>query len=129
MCISVFYAQVVGLWLFLIALAMIVHHGRFKKTVTETLSNGSLMTFSGLIGLGLGLLLVVSHNIWVPAWPVIVTLFGWFLLLQGLMRVFWPEIFAKIMKDLLAGSGYTVMSWIWLLVGLYLIYAGFFALN
>lgn len=129
MCISVFYAQVVGLWLFLVALAMITHHARFKKTVSETLATGSLMTFTGLIALGLGLLIVLSHNIWVPSWPVVVTLFGWVLIFQGVMRLFWPETFGKIMKDLLAGSGYTVMSWVWLLVGIYLLYFGFWSMN
>ena len=129
MCVSVFYAQVIGLWLLLVALAMIVHHARFKKTVAETLTHHSFMTFSGLIALGIGLLVVVSHNIWVPAWPVVVTLFGWVLIIQGVMRIFWPEAFAKMMKDMLTGSGYTVMSWVWLLVGLYLIYAGFISQN
>lgn len=125
MCISIFYAQVIGLWLFVIALAAIVHHVRFKKTVMETLSSSSLMTFSGMVSLALGLLLVISHNIWVSAWPVIVTLFGWFLAIQGVMRIFWPEGFAKIMKDLLAGHGFTVMSWVWLIIGFYLLYIGF----
>jgi hypothetical protein len=114
-----------GLWLFLVALAMIVHHARCKKTVLETLSHSSLMTFSGLIALGLGLLVVISHNIWVSQWPVVVTLVGWVLLIQGVMRIFWPEAFAKMMKDMLAGSGYTFMSWVWLIVGIYLIWAGF----
>lgn len=125
MCISMFYAQVIGLWLFLVALAMIVHHNRFKKVVTETISNSSLVTFSGLIALGLGLLIVISHNIWVAAWPVVVTLYGWILIFQGVMRLFWPEAFAKMMKDMMAKSGYTVMSWVWLIVGIYLIWAGF----
>lgn len=125
MCISVFYAQVIGLWLFLVALAMIVHHGRFRKTVSETLNNASLMTFTGFIALGLGLLIVVSHNIWVSDWPVVVTIFGWVLIFQGIMRIFWPESFARMMKDMLAKSGYTVMSWVWLIVGIYLLWAGF----
>lgn len=125
MCTSVYYAQVMGLWLFLVALAMIVHQPRYKKTVMDTLSHPSLMTFSGLIALGLGLLVVVSHNIWVSQWPVVVTLVGWVLIIQGIMRIFWPESFAKMTKDMLAGSGYTFMSWVWLLVGIYLIWAGF----
>lgn len=125
MCISVFYAQVIGLWLFLVALAMVVHHARFKKTFGETLSNSSLMTFSGLVAMGLGLLIVVSHNIWVQDWPVVVTLVGWIFLIQGILRIFWPEAFAKMMKDMMAGSGYTVMSWVWLIVGVYLLWAGF----
>ncbi len=127
MCISIFYAQVIGLWLFFVALAMIVHHARFKKTVMDSLTHPALMTFMGFMGLLLGLLVVVSHNIWVPAWPVVVTLIGWILLIQGIMRIYWPETFAKIMKDLTAKSGYTVWSWVWLIVGLYLIWAGFWS--
>ncbi len=125
MCISVFYAQVIGLWLFLVGLAMILHHARFKKIMSETLGNMSLMTFVGLVALGLGLLVVVSHNIWVSSWPALISLFGWFLTIQGVMRIFWPEAFAKMMRDMLAGSGYTVLSWVWLLVGAYLLWAGF----
>ncbi len=125
MCISMFYAQIIGLWLFLVALAMIVHHPRLKKTVTETLSNPSLMTYSGLIALAVGLLIVIHHNIWIAAWPVVITIFGWVLIIQGIMRIFWPDTFIKMMKDLLAGNGYTVMTWVWLIVGAYLIYYGF----
>jgi hypothetical protein len=125
MCISIFYAQMMGIWLFLIGLAMIVHSARFKKTAMETLNSPGLMTFSGLCALGLGLLVVISHNIWVGAWPVVVTVVGWILVFQGIMRIFWPESFAKMMKDMMAESGFTIMSWIWLLVGVYLIWAGF----
>ena len=125
MCISIFYAQVMGLWLFLIGLAMIVHQDRFKKTVTDTLNNAALMTFTGLIALALGLLIVISHNIWVSAWPVVVTLVGWILIFQGVMRIFWPDAFSRMMKDMMAKSGFTVMIWIWLIVGIYLLWAGF----
>lgn len=125
MCLSIFYAQVIGLWLFLIALAMLVHHVRFKKIVNESLTNPGLMTFSGLVNLALGLLIVISHNIWVRDWPIVVTLFGWVLIFQGVMRIFWPDAFGKMMKDLTAKQGYTIMCWVWLVVGLYLIWAGF----
>ncbi len=125
MCISVFYAQVMGLWLFIVALAMIVHESRMKKGVMETASHTGMMTFSGVVSLAVGLLVVISHNMWVPAWPVVVTLVGWILLIQGILRIFWPEGFSKMLKDLLGGSGYTIMSWVWLIVGIYLIWAGF----
>ncbi|MBU6446494.1 MAG: hypothetical protein KGQ49_03745, partial [Verrucomicrobia bacterium] len=104
MCLSIFYAQVVGLWLFLVGLAMVVHHGRFKKTFGETLSNSAIMTFSGLVALGLGLLIITSHNIWVQSWPALITIVGWILIIQGIMRLFWPEAFAKTMRDLMAGA-------------------------
>ncbi len=127
MCISIFYAQVLGLWLFLLGLAMLTHHVRLKKALVESLSHSSFITFTGFCSLGLGLLIVVSHNIWVSAWPVLITLFGWFLVLQGILRVFWPENFARIAKDLTNKSGYTILTWAWLFVGAYLIWAGFFS--
>lgn len=122
LCVS----QVVGLWLLLVALAMVTHQARFKKIVHETLGHPAVMTFSGLVALGLGLIIVVSNNIWVAAWPVLVTIVGWVFIFQGIMRLFWPEAFAKMMKDMMSGSGYMIMSWIWLIVGAYLTYMTFF---
>jgi hypothetical protein len=125
MCISIFYAQVIGLWIFFVALAMIAHQARFKKTLMESLGHASLITFTGIVALAIGLLIVVSHNIWVAAWPVVITLFGWMLIIQGAMRIYWPESFARTMKSLMAGNGYRNVSWVWLLIGIYLIWAGF----
>jgi len=127
MCLSIFYAQVVGLWLFIIGLATVLHEQRFKKTMADTLASGSVMTFTGFIALAVGLLVVISHNIWVTSWPVVITIFGWLLLVQGVMRLFYPEVFAKRMKDMMAKNGFTVMAWVWLLVGLYLVWIGFAA--
>ena len=125
MCIEIFYAQVMGVWLFLVGLAMIVHRDRFKKTAMEAMSHPALVSFMGFMGLAVGLIIVISHNIWVSAWPVVVTIVGWFILIQGILRIFWPEAFGKWVKDSISKSGFTVWSWVWLIVGLYLIWAGF----
>lgn len=125
MCISVFYAQVLGLWLFFISLAMLIQHHRFKKIATDSLTD-PILTFLGILMLGIGLLIVISHNLWVNAWPVVVTIVGWAFVFQGIMRIFWPEAFIEMIKSMTAKFGYTVVNWIWLIVGLYLTWAGFF---
>lgn len=125
MCINMFYAQVLGIWLFLIALAMLVHQERIKKILSEGLSHPPIVFLTGLIGLAAGLLIVISHNVWVSAWPVLITITGWVLLIQGVLRIFWPDVFTKWMKDMMAKKGFTLWSWVWLLVGLYLIWMGF----
>jgi uncharacterized membrane protein YczE len=125
MCLSLFFAQVIGCYLFLISLAMLVHQQRFKKTMNEFLGSHALVALSGGMSLVIGLLIVISHNIWVSQWPVVVTIVGWVILLQALMRIFFPDAFVKMMKDMMAKTGYLLMSWIWLLVGIYLIWAGF----
>lgn len=125
MCISIFYAQVMGVWFFLVALAMLTSPSRFRKTLLDSVSANTTITLVGFIGLLLGLLVVITHNLWVSAWPVVVTLVGWFLVVQGVIRLFWPDSFVKMVKDLCAKNGFTFWSWGWLIVGLYLIWAGF----
>ena len=125
MCLSVFLAQVIGCFLFLVSLAMLVHQQRCKKVMHEFLSNHALVALSGTMNLAVGLLIVVCHNIWVSEWPVVVTIVGWVLLLQALMRIFFPDAFVKMMKDMMAKTGFLLMSWVMLIVGIYLIWAGF----
>ena len=125
MCLSIFLAQVIGCYLFLMSLAMLIHQQRFKKTMSDYLGSATLITLTGAVSLAVGLLIIVDHNIWVPDWPVIITLIGWILLLRGLMRLFVPEAFVKMSKDMLGKVVHTLMCWVRLVVGIYLIWAGF----
>ena len=93
--------------------------------MNEFVQNHALVVFSGGVSIVVGLLIVLSHNIWVAEWPVLITLVGWLMLLQGVMRVFFPDSFAKCMKDLMHKTGYLLMSWIGLIVGIYLVWIGF----
>lgn len=47
--------------------------------------------FNGAVLFVAGLAIVRAHNLWVRAWPVLVTLSGCFLMLLGLFRMFFPE--------------------------------------
>ena len=125
MCLSIFLAQVIGCYLFFMSLAMLIHQQRFKKTMSDLLNNMTLITLSGGISLAVGLLIVVDHNVWVPDWPVLITLIGWILLLQGLMKLFVPDAFIKMSKDMMGHVVYPLLCWIRLVAGVYLIWAGF----
>jgi hypothetical protein len=48
--------------------------------------------FNGAVLFVAGLAIVRAHNLWVGGWPVLVTLAGWFLMLLGLFRMFFPEL-------------------------------------
>lgn len=43
---------------------------------------------SGTLFFVAGLAIVRAHNLWVRAWPVLITITGWFFLLLGLVRMF-----------------------------------------
>ena len=123
MCLSIFFALVIGFYLFSVSLAMLVYQARFKKVVGELLSQ-PFMTLGGIWGTIFGLIIVVCHNRWVADWTVWITLVGWFTLIQGLARLFFPEHVAKAVRDLQAQIGYTLFSWFWLFVGAFLAWKG-----
>ncbi len=129
MCLSTFFAFVIGSYLFLVSLAMLVHQQRFKKIMADTLSDHPLLALTGCLGIIFGLVIVTTHNYWVSDWPLLITLVGWFSLLQGIARLFAPNEFAKMCKQFHAKMGYYLVTWIWLLIGLYLIWAGFASSN
>ena len=49
-----------------------------------TFLNGMLLFLGGLS-------ILRDHNLWVRQWPVVITLVGWFGILGGLFRIFFPE--------------------------------------
>lgn len=52
--------------------------------VTQTYLAGSLWFVAGLS-------IVLAHNRWALAWSVTITIMGWFIMLGGLSRMFFPE--------------------------------------
>jgi uncharacterized membrane protein YhaH (DUF805 family) len=50
-----------------------------------------LTYLAGLLWFLGGLTVVRLHNRWSTGWPVAITLVGWFFLLGGLFRLFFPE--------------------------------------
>ena len=47
-----------------------------------------LVYLSGALYFVAGLAIVRAHNLWVRAWPVLITAVGWFFLALGLIRMF-----------------------------------------
>lgn len=47
-----------------------------------------LVYLSGTLYFVAGLAIVRAHNLWVRAWPVLITAVGWFFLILGLIRMF-----------------------------------------
>jgi len=53
-------------------------------TATQTYLAGTLWFIAGLS-------IIRTHNIWTLNWPVLITLIGWFAILGGLGRMFFPQ--------------------------------------
>jgi hypothetical protein len=107
------------------SLAILIQQQRFKKIMHDFLASPTLIAAAGCFYLIVGLIILVPHHLWVAQWPVIVTIVGWIAMLMGLMCLFFPETFVKHSKDLLDKTGSLLLAWVWFLIGLYLMWAGF----
>ncbi|KTD19151.1 Integral membrane protein (PIN domain superfamily) [Legionella lansingensis] len=125
--LSIFLAQVVG-WYFVIAsLCTLLRLDATKAIMEDILAQRALLFFIAIVTLILGLMMVVSHNVWVMGWPVIITIIGWLVLIGGIVRLFCPDTIMKIWQWWLRNPTYLiVVTVISLLIGVYLLYRAYF---
>jgi hypothetical protein len=69
-----------------------------------------------------GLAIVRAHNHWTLAWPIVVTLMGWFAMLGGLFRMFAPE---AALRSTPGPTGLLVLQAVLLAIGIFLTYKAF----
>jgi hypothetical protein len=85
------------------------------RELVETLPEGSgigpvtrepiLIYIAGIVVFIAGLTIVQRHNIWSGGWPVVVTVFGWFVLLGGLVRMLFPVQLAHVAAGVVQAPG------------------------
>jgi len=125
---TAFLARLIGLYCLIAALVMALERDSWLAAVTALTSSAALMLLLGLLLIGAGLALVLSHNVWSGgALPVAVTVIGWLTLAKGL--VFWllpPGAAADLYLTRLHYAGlYYVYCALAFAIGLYLTAAGF----
>ena len=127
MDITLFLAKALGLYLLIVGLAMLFNAGKQRALLTDLVNNPSLLYLTGFIALIIGILLVLSHNIWVKDWPVVITILAWLSLIKGIVRVSCPQFALKTTRAYLEKDAvYYTCTVIIVIVGLFLCYKGFF---
>lgn len=125
MDISIFLAQVFGLYFVIAGVAMIVRP-RAVETLISSLANRDFVFVSGLVALLIGVPLVLLHNVWDGSWHVVVTIIVWLTLLKGVARIFMPDTVTEWSKSMSRNkAGVRLMVWVMVLVGIFLIYKSF----
>ncbi|KTD04680.1 Integral membrane protein (PIN domain superfamily) [Legionella geestiana] len=96
-----FLVMVLGWYLVVVSVFLVMRQEELRAVMHEVISNRGLFFVLAFITLILGLMMVVSHNIWMMGWPVLVTLFSWLVLLTGLFRLFYPSMAMSVAKSFL----------------------------
>lgn len=70
----------------------------YQKVMEDYCKNAALVFFGGLFSLLIGFLIVLSHNLWVANWTVIITIFGWGGIIKGIWLIVFPNTVSKFMQ-------------------------------
>ncbi len=82
--LTLFLAKLLGAVLLTMAAAMAARGAAIARTAKRMTSDPGMVMIGGAMRIGLGLAIVIGHDIWTGgALPVAVTLFGWALYLSA----------------------------------------------
>ena len=123
---SIFIGKIMGIYLFVIGLAALFNQEYFRKILQEGAQKTFTIFFTGIVCFVLGLILVVSHNVWEENWQVAITIISWLTLLKGGLHLFFPAAIQDLWKKVLLKHSFTWASWISLIIGIYLMYMSFY---
>lgn len=126
MDISKFLGKAVGIYLVILSVIMFVDMNQFTVYITNLLHNPPLMFIAGFISLIIGILMVVSHNIWEWSWRIIITIIAWTVLIKGISIIIYPHVIDRVTYYFVRDINLAYASiGVNLVLGLVLIYFGF----
>ena len=124
--LAIYLARVWGLGLVLTCIGLLINKKAFFTTLKK-FDSPSLLLFPGILILGIGVAQVVGFNEWYFNWRGLVTLLGWSALLKGAFILCVPSYTEKFMKLAVKENIYTLSLIVCLVLGAYLLYAGYTA--
>lgn len=124
--ISIFLAKSLGLYFTIVGIGMLLNGNKLKSILVNFLKDPGMVLMSGFLALIIGILIVVSHNVWVMGWPVIITILGWFSLFKGVIRFMYPEmVIDKTSMWIENPVAYNISLFVIVLLGFVLLYFGY----
>lgn len=127
MSTSLFIAKLLGPVYALVGIALFLRGQMFRAILTEFIASSALIYLAGVIGLLVGMTLILTHNIWVLDWRVVITLIGWVTLIRALITIFEPRYILVAGSRILERSKLLIVAAaLNLAIGLTLTYFGYF---
>ncbi len=124
--LTLFLTQVIGVYLVLIGLICIVKRKMMMQAMGDVITNKSLLYVIAIIELIAGISLVISHNIWVWNYAVIVTIVGWLMLVEALAYLALPYSWMKKIFRMFNTKGWYVGAGLAaVILGAYMVAIGF----
>lgn len=123
---TIWISRLLGPVIVVLSIPMIIASARLQETTRRFLADSPLILVSGVLAMTAGLSIVNSHNVWVLEWPLIVTLFGWALVLGGASRIIAPGVVKEAGEAMVNRTTVTrIVGCFWALLGAFLTFKGY----
>ena len=123
--LSLLIARIIGIVYLSFGIGLIISNKYYKREVINIYDNASYVLFIGILASLIGYLIISYHNVWEWSWRVLVTVYGWLALAEGILVLIFPR-FVSWIKPVLKPK---VIDWvitpISIFMGLLFIYFGF----
>jgi hypothetical protein len=127
MTTSIFLAKLIGPFFLIVGAGLVLNQAQFRAIAEEFMRSPALVFLTGLITLPAGLAIVLTHNVWVANWPVLITILGWLTVIKGAIRLLAPQQTLNVGRTFLAKPyAITISAAIWLVIGAVLCFYGYF---
>ncbi len=124
---SIFLARLIGPLLVVIGVGLFVNRDNYRTLAREFLDSPALIYIAGIIAFLGGLSVVLTHNVWVLGWPLIITLLGWLTLIGGITRIVFPRATVQLGERMIRNETMApVAAAIYAALGLWLSAVGYF---
>ncbi len=101
---AVFIARLLGPVFVVIGLSILLNEQIYAAIITEAVHSPTLIYFSGILSLPVGIAMLNVYRAWTADWRVIVTIFGWLFLIGGIVRILLPGATATLGNMIFAAS-------------------------
>ena len=125
---SLFIAKILGLCFLIVAVGIMCNRTFYQRVMEDYCKNTFLILFGGMLALIIGLIIVLTHNVWVARWPVIITIYGWGGVIKGVWLIVFPNTVYGFMQAFIRNKILvSVHSVLVIALGTFLTYFGYFA--
>jgi hypothetical protein len=123
---SIFLAKLIGPVALVTAISLFMNTTAYRAMAQEFLRSPALIYLSGLLTMTAGVAILLTHNVWVANWPVLITIFGWLATIGGAARIALPEQVRTIGEAMLRKPmAMNIGGAIWLAIGVLLCFFGY----
>ena len=123
---SIYLARLIGPVALVAALSMLINRAAFRAMAMEFMRSPAMIYLSGILTMTAGVAIVLAHNRWAIAWPVLLTIFGWLATIGGAVRIVLPHQTRMVGEKMLNKPlAMTIGGAVWAAIGLIFCFYGY----